>query len=88
MRCMSDLEPTESPVGQPNSSSSRIYRLGRRTLAALVRNWHDTRYLNERLLDARRPWEQQGPLRWRHEPGRWRLLGSCLPDDPTASWPG
>jgi hypothetical protein len=52
----------------------------RRTFAALARNWHDTLYLQRRLLDARRPWDQQGPLRWQHAPGGWRVVGAYLPD--------
>ena len=84
---MNDVAPTETPAGRPVSSSTRSVRLVRRTLAALARNWQDTLYLNERLLAARRPWEHLGPLRWQHEAGRWRIVGSYLPDDAPGHGP-
>jgi hypothetical protein len=54
-------------------------RLVRRLIASLVRGWHDSVYLHQRLLEAQRPWEQEGPLHWRREPGGWRVVGTCLP---------
>ena len=63
------------------ASRSRTARLSRRAFAALARNWHDTLWLERRLLDAQRPWDQQGPLRWQHGPGGWRMVGAYLPDD-------
>jgi hypothetical protein len=84
---MNDVAPPETPAGRPVWSSRRTVRLVRRTFAALARSWHDTRYLNERLLAANRPWEQLGPLRWQHEAGSWRIVGSYLPDDPPGHRP-
>ena len=46
---------------------------------SLVRGWHDSVYLHQRLLEAQRPWEQEGPLHWRRELGGWRVVGSRLP---------
>jgi hypothetical protein len=66
---------------------SRTARLIRRMFAALARNWQDTRYLQRRLLDTQRPWDQQGPLRWQHAPGGWRMVGAYLPDDGCAARP-
>ena len=67
-------------------SEARLVRLAwlvglvRRALAGLRRNWHDTLYLEQRLLDGQRPWEHDGPLRWQRELGGWRMVGSYLPD--------
>jgi hypothetical protein len=62
------------------SLSSRAARLVWRAVAGLRRNWHDTLYLERRLLDSQRPWERDGPLRWQRELGGWRMVGSYLPD--------
>jgi hypothetical protein len=51
----------------------------RRFLDWARRGWHDSVYLHARLIDLQRPWEQQGPLRWRPEIGGPRLIGSRLP---------
>ena len=51
----------------------------RRLIDSLVRGWHDSVYLHQRLLEANRPWEQEGPLHWRRELGGWRIVGSRLP---------
>ena len=54
-------------------------RFVRRLIDSLVRGWHDSVYLHERLLEAQRPWDQEGPLHWRRELGGWRVVGSRLP---------
>jgi hypothetical protein len=81
---MHDGIPFETPSARQNPSTRWMARVARRTLAALARNWRDTRYLHGRLLDAQRPWEQHGPLRWQHELGGWRLVGAHLSDDERA----
>jgi hypothetical protein len=75
-------------TGRPHSfpeqnppATGRTARLTRRVLDALGRNWRDTVYLQARLLEAQRPWEQQGPLHWRRQlGGGWRMVGSYLPE--------
>jgi hypothetical protein len=84
---MNDAIRPGNPSGRSNSSGSRTARLAHRLLAALARNWRDTLYLNERLVRAQRPWEQQGPLRWRRERGGWRMVGAYLPDGERTSSP-
>jgi hypothetical protein len=88
---MNDRICSETAASDSTSPSGSAARLVRRTFAALNRNWHDTLYLERRLLDAQRPWEQSGPLRWQPAPGGWRVVGAYLPDDgatrPTASRP-
>jgi hypothetical protein len=45
----------------------------------LARGWRDALYLQARMLELQRPWEQRGSLRWRREIGGTRLVGSHLP---------
>lgn len=87
IRGMTDWTSFEAPAAGPTSSSSRTARLVRRTVAALGRNWHETLYLQRRLVDARRPWDERGPLRWQHQLGGWRMVGSYLPDDGRTASP-
>jgi hypothetical protein len=59
-------------------------RAWRDSLAWLSRGWRDAVYLQERLMRLQRPWEFDGPLRWRRQNGGSRLVGSWLPVDETA----
>jgi hypothetical protein len=78
---MNDGTRPETSAAGSITSRSRLARLTSRMFAALARNWHDTVYLERRLLDAQRPWDQQGPLRWQRELGGWRVVGAYLADD-------
>ncbi len=53
----------------------------RRLIGSLTRGWRDSLYLHRRLLEAQRPWEHQGPLRWQRQYRGWRIVGSRLPEN-------
>lgn len=50
-----------------------------RFLRWVRRGWRDGVYLHARLIELRRPWEHEGPLRWQREIGGLRLVGCRLP---------
>ena len=56
-----------------------LTRLAERVATVTVRGWRDAVYLQERLLDAERPGETEGTLRWQRQLGSHRLVGSYLP---------
>ena len=88
IQSMNDAKHSEIRSSGPFGAGSRVGRLSRRALDALARNWHDTVYLHQRLMAAQRPWEQQAPLRWRHQlGGGWRIVGSYLPEEDGTSSP-
>jgi hypothetical protein len=58
--------------------SSAIQKLA----GALSRFWQETTRAQELLL--RRPWEDEGPLRWQRDLGGRRLIGSVAPWEPEA----
>jgi hypothetical protein len=53
-----------------------IARATRRLLAVARDVWRETTYAHERMLA--RPWEQEGPLRWRRDAGGPKLLGTAI----------
>jgi hypothetical protein len=69
------------------SIAVRAQRKRRSFLDWVRRGWHESVYLHARLIDLQRPWEQQGPLRWREEIGGPRLIGSRLPAAPGGAGP-
>ena len=69
-------------VSRSDQRADRLSRVGGGLVdafAALVQAWRDGVYVQERLLAAQRPWEREGPLRWRRELGGHRLDGAYLP---------
>jgi hypothetical protein len=85
---MSAAKHPQIPAGGPLPAGRRLGRLTRRALDALARNWRDTVYLHQRLMEAQRPWEQQATLRWRRQlGGGWRIVGSYLPEEDSTSSP-
>ena len=85
---MSAGKHPQNPTGGPRPAGRRLGRLTRRALDALARNWRDTVYLHQRLMEAQRPWEQQATLRWRRQlGGGWRIVGSYLPEEDSTSSP-
>ena len=56
-------------------------RFVRRLVDSLGRGWRDSLYLHRQLLEAQRPWDHHGPLRWQRQRGGWRIAGSQLPDN-------
>jgi hypothetical protein len=67
-------------------AKGRSARRTRIVLRAILKVWGDLLYLHECQLRANRPWEQEGPLRWTHELGGSRLIGSETPR-PSISHP-
>jgi len=55
--------------------------------AGFVRTWLDVVHLQRCLLQYQRPWERQGPLRWKRELGGLRLVGAVLPQDGHSASP-
>jgi hypothetical protein len=53
-----------------------------RVAIAIKRFWDETTYAQEKLLE--RPWDHEGPLRWKRDLGGSRLIGSDSPIIPEA----
>ncbi len=73
----------EDGAGRPAALKRRLTAVAGR----LLTTWRDVVHLQRCLLDHQRPWERQGPLRWKRELGGWRLLGAVAPEDETSGSP-
>jgi hypothetical protein len=71
--------PFRTPAGSGEVVGATVVHM-RRLIGLVVRGWQDSVYLHQQLIDAQRPWDHEGPLRWQGGSDGWRIVGARLPD--------
>jgi hypothetical protein len=78
----SAIEAAAEAIPRTDTLTS-VLRAGEWLRRRLRKFWADQLFLQERLLEQTRPWESEGPTRWKRELGGWRLVGLGVPDSET-----